>query len=323
MSWINEVDSEFASGSSMKRRRYWEGFVSGTNRGRAFAVISGKEQAIKASVLLLDQVLGPTTIQFTGARNEDKIRLHLVRFKPSFRFAPLDGSLDLDIENDGKTARGRWSTDIATSGDAIFRRATWFQVRLPIRKLASGIRFQWYRWFPMAYCVGLVTLAVFALLQQITVAWQPFLLLLIPAPLLFQRHLVSLIQGLRVKKAGPIEFETQKPVEQVFSAVVAAIPGLVEEHLAFRDLDQLFVPRTKLLLLRLAQEGELSLNKFEQLALEVGVPKDNLNNTTIALLSSGCASFSADRISITVRGRDYARHLIPQGARPAEGGSNP
>ncbi len=173
MSRADVVDSESASGGSMKRHRYWEGFVSGTNRGRAFAVISGKEQAIKASVLLLDQILGPAIIRFTGTRNKDKISLHLVRFKPSFRFAPLDGSLDLDIESDGKTARGRWSTDIATSGDAIFRRATWFQVRLPIRKLASGFRFQWYRWFPMAYCVGLVTLAVFALLRQLTVGWGP------------------------------------------------------------------------------------------------------------------------------------------------------
>jgi hypothetical protein len=310
----------------MKLRRYWKGYLAGTNRGRAFAVISGGDRVVKVKALLYDQVYGPATIRFEGSCSGNTVELRLVHFEAHLTVAPLDGELHLQLETDGNTALGTWKTDIATEGRATLRRASWWQVRLPVRRAAVRLRAAWYRWLPTAYCAVLLALAIVAVFRPLTIGWQPLLLLLLPAPLLFQRHLGAVIQGLGLRKAGPFEFERQKPITEFLSGLVTAIPGLVEqgvrEQLAFRDLDQFFVPRTKLILLRLAQQGSVTMPQFEQIALEVGVPKENLIATSGALLSSGCALFSSDRLTITEHGRAYVGHLVPSGSLPSTAGSN-
>ena len=61
------------------------------------------------------------------------------------------------------------------------------------------------------------------------------------------------------------------------------------ENAAFAQLNQFFVPRTKILLAILAHGNGMSLAEFGQLAGSFGVPAENVETTLLAILQTGCA----------------------------------
>ncbi|MBU6402280.1 MAG: hypothetical protein KGS61_18330, partial [Verrucomicrobia bacterium] len=139
-------------------------------------------------------------------------------------------------------------------------------------------------------------------------------------------RLAALLQTARIRRIGPVEFQ-MPPTPGIVAAATAggATPALVStppipeghtvripqgpEILAFNQLNQFFVLRSKVLLAVLAHSQGMTISDFSQLARSFGVPQENLETTLRAFLQTGCAQFVEDnkKVMPTAWGQRYVQ----------------
>jgi hypothetical protein len=235
--------------------------------------------------IMHDQEYGSTILSLEGTLNNLEADLHLRDFIGWAPLIALYGNLKLTFTNDFNEAEGTWKTDIETQGTCKFWPKKMRPVLWRIYLLINGLRIAVRQYFAPLYLIFLLIIAI----------------LVIPAPYLFRKQSIELIQALKVRKLGPVELE-QGPVTDEIRLLIAR---QVQETVAFVLLDGFFVPRTKAMLLWLVQNERVDSIQ----ALSIGVPPDNLDATWNALLLSGCALFADGRLSPTPLGRQYAVYL--------------
>lgn len=286
-----------------KRTFYWNGHVTGTNRGRVYIRGRRRGETFRARATFDDQVAGATLLWLTGTVKGTTVELRIVDSRGLAPLLPLDGRVRLDFDPPFQEGEGTWQSDIGTAGTC--RVHTGGRVAWWWRRLTVPVRHLWARHNPVAYMLLLLLVAGLSLTQRITISWPVVLLLLVPAPYVFQLQIIRLIQAFKVRRIGPVELE-QNPVTAQVGRVIAEH---VQEAVRFLLLDGFFVPRTKLVLLWLAGSGAVDRAQFNAFAAQVGVASDNIDVTLQAIVSVGCAVSEADRIVITDLGRRYVAHL--------------
>ena len=288
----------------MKPRRYWQGYLSGTNRGEAFAVFGGDKKVLRAKLLLYDQAYGPTVLTIEGKLDGVTAALRLVRARSWWApVRPLDGEGSVTFGEEGTVAQGTWRTDIGTSGVVKLRPASFWRVRWLSRSLAIF----WRRYLPTFYAVGLLILVLASALLRFPISWQALLLLLVPAVVLFENRIAAIVMRLGIQKLGPIEFRQQ---QSLTPATVPPPPAFVDDWLRFAAFDRDFVPRTKLLLMCLFLQGSMVREEFDAAAKRLGVDGEYLKNTFDVLLGSGCLGVQDERLSASPLGGNYASYLL-------------
>jgi hypothetical protein len=137
------------------------------------------------------------------------------------------------------------------------------------------------------------------------------ILLLIPSPFFFRLYLaelISLIREARLKKIGPLEFEQGPLPEEIHQLVNQE----AQRAAAFIYLDFWLIPRTKVILIWIADKRSVGRAEFEVYATSVGVPAENMEATLQALLLSGCVIPQTDGLTITDWGNQYVGHMLAQ-----------
>lgn len=277
----------------------------GTNRGVAIARISQKGQNLDCTAIIHDQEFGPSKAVFTGTLTDTHADLRLIDYQGGAELNPVKGQLILEFDPEFRHAKGKWSTDIGTTGTCELHaintstffwcwRLLWLHVRLLLKRYGAVL-----------YSIMLFMVAVSGILDILELSYPALLLLLIPAPYVFKSYILELIHELRIKKLGPIELEQPLPdIRQLISAQV-------QEALYFSFLDGFLVPRTKLILLWLRENQPVSRQKFNAYATAIGVPKDNLDATWSALISTRCATLQDDgTLILTEAGRRYIEYML-------------
>lgn len=298
----------------MKATRFWEGYISGTNRGLALLRVKQDGNNLKAKTILNEQGFGSSLLDFTGILQGNHGEFRLIRSRSIAPFVPLDGEIKIDFHEDTRTATGTWHTDIGTWGSVNLRLISGWRTNWWLRLAVSHLRFFWYRYAAFVYAFILIAVAGLSVFEICKVSYPALILFLIPAPFLFRTQISTLIQLYRLRKAGPFEFETQIPPPEV---VRQFIGQQIEERLRFLILDGFFVPRTKAILLWLARNQPVTRSQFNAFASSIGVAPDNVQVTWEAILFSGCASYSEDRLTLSELGWRYINHLTLQG-RPSQ-----
>jgi hypothetical protein len=283
----------------------WRGYVSGTNRAAIFVRFVQRECELKAQAVVFDHQFGPSIIQMSGNVTGQKAQLRLLRFLGNAPLMPLDGQITVTLDEKFTIAEGNWSTDIGTTGICKLLKSNESDLRWYYR--LRRIRLGWFimRWRNTVYCAALLCVAVAALTQRVQIPWQVLILLLLPAPFLFSHHLARLagvLQFARVKKIGPIEFQTPPTPE-----ILAAANPQGQEGVTINQLNQFFALRTKVLLAVLAHSNEMPVSDFSQLARSFGVPDENLEITMKAIIQMGCAQLTDNKIIPTAWGQRYVR----------------
>ncbi len=288
----------------MKPRRYWQGYLSGTNRGEAFAVIGGVRKVLRAKVLLYDQAYGPTILTLEGKLDGVTAALRLVRARSWWApVRPLDGAVSVTFSEGGKAAQGTWQTDIGTSGVVQLRLAPFWRVRWFGRWLAIF----WRRYLPTFYAVGMLTLVLVSALLGFRISWQALLLLLVPAVPLFENRIAAIVMRLKIQKLGPIEFQQQ---QLPAPATVPPPPAFVGDCFPFAAFDVDFVPRTKLVLIWLFLQGAAAREAFDAAAKRIGVEGEYLENTFKVLVGSGCIVVEDKELAASSLGARYVTYLL-------------
>jgi hypothetical protein len=289
----------------MKLRRYWEGYLAGTNRGRAFCVIAQDGDSLRAWALFYDQAYGPTVLRARGLLADQVATLELVEHAGWAPIRPLEGTLTVTFDVGGAAAQGGWQTDIGTSGSLRLRATSFLRVRWHVRRATAQLRLLWYRFVPTTYVVGVLGLAIASVFGVCKVSWQALALLLIPAPLLFQNRIAEIVTQLRLKKAGPFEFQQEVP--PAFDP--ARMAAFIDERLRFAMLDLGLAPYTKLLLAWLARGSKASRPEFEAAARSLGVAGENLFATVRALAMYRCVNLVGEDLVVTDLGRQFLAYL--------------
>ena len=288
----------------------WRGYVSGTNRATIFVRFQQRDDELNAQAVVLDHQFGPSIIQLSGSIENQKAQLRLLSFLGHAPLRPLDGQISITLDEKFGTADGNWSTDIGTAGTCKLLRSNESDLRWYYR--LRRIRLAWFImcWRNKVYCTFLFAVAIAALIQRVQISWQVLILLLLPAPFLFSHHLARLVgvfQSARVKKIGPIEFEQNPPTAEI----IAAATQNAQENVAFNQLNQFFVLRTKIMVGILAHSNGMGLAEFGQLARSFGVAAENVEMTLRAILQTGCAQSVGDKITPT----DWGRRYVQRGLR--------
>jgi hypothetical protein len=208
--------------------------------------------------IMHDQEYGSTILSLEGTLNNLEADLHLRDFIGWAPLIALYGNLKLTFTNDFNEAEGTWKTDIETQGTCKFWPKKMRPVLWRIYLLINGLRIAVRQYFAPLYLIFLLIIAILAVGGIIEVSWQALVLLLIPAPYLFRKQSIELIQALKVRKLGPVELE-QGPVTDEIRLLIAR---QVQETVAFVLLDGFFVPRTKAMLLWLVQNERVDRTQF-------------------------------------------------------------
>lgn len=158
--------------------------------------------------------------------------------------------------------------------------------------------------------MGVAALSIFDICK---VSYPALILILIPAPFLFRAQISALIQIYRLRKAGPFEFGTQSPPPEDIRNFISQ---QIEERLKFLILDGFFAPRTKAILFWLASNQSVIRSQFDTFASSIGVPPDNIQITWDAILFSGCAFYSENKMILSQLGWRYINHLLSQTRTP-------
>ena len=270
----------------MKTTRLWEGYISGTNRGRALIREKQDGETLKSRALLEEQGFGTSIIDFIGTSHDNRGEFHLIRSRSIAPFVPLEGEIKIEFHEETGTATGTWHTDVGTWGSVNLRLISGWQANWWLRLAVSHLKLLWYRYASFIYAFILIVAAGLSIFYICKVSYPALILFLIPAPFLFRTQISALIQLYRLRKAGPFEFETQIPPPEV---VRQFIGQQIEERLKFLILDGFFVPRTKAILLWLARNQPMTRSQFNAFASSIGVAPDNVQVTWGAILFSGCA----------------------------------
>lgn len=299
----------------MKLTRFWEGYVTGTNRGVILIKIKQDGNTLNAKALFNDQEFNVSLAEFIGVLHGNHAELRLIRFHSHAPVVPLDGEIKIDFNEESHTATGTWSTDIGTSGNFSLRLVSRWRAHWHVRSILYRLISFWQRYAASIYIIGLLIVSIFSIFELCKINYATLILLLVPAPFLLKSQISNLIQIFRLRKAGPFEFETQipPPAEDMRQFIGKEI----EERLRFLILDGFFVPRTKAILFWLARNQPVTRSQFNTFASSIGVVPDNIQVTWEAILFSVCASYTEDKLTLSELGWRYINHLSLQG-RPSQ-----
>jgi len=285
--------------------KLWRGYFEGTNRGSAIARTRQRGEDLKCTAIIYDKEFGPSKATYIGKLTNAQAVLQLINYQGVAELNPVTGQLELDFDRDFQHAKGKWNTDIGTTGICELYAADFSLFGWGWSLLRLHLTLFFNRHGPLLYSSGLFTIALLGILGTFKLSYPALLLMLIPAPYVFKSYILELIHELRIKKLGPIELEQPLPdIRQVISAQV-------QEALYFGFLDGFLVPRTKLILLWLRENQPVSRQKFNAYATAIGVPRDNLDATWSALISTGCATLRDDRaLVLTESGKRYIEYML-------------
>ncbi len=291
-----------------KLPRLWRGYLTGTNRGRLWLRMKEGREGVRGCALFLDQMLGQSVIRLEGSRSDRNVELRILSFQSLAPLAanPLDGRVKFELAEDLKSATGTWHTDIGTNGSGSVSLGGLpgsFQARLA----AARLRFFWRRHLPSLYTLLVGLLVALAASERAKLSTPILILILVPAPYVFRRHIAELIHAFRLRRLGPVEFREQGPVS---AEVRAAISTATQEAVRFALTDGYFVPRTKQVLLSLVQSRTLTRPDFEKLCAGLGITDENVEATWQALLVAGCATVDERGLTNSPYGLRYAQHLL-------------
>jgi len=298
--------------------RFWKGYISGTNRGSLTVCLNRQGETLEGQAIVADQEVGSTIVGFSGILAGQQANLNLIRF---FGFAPvmaLYGTLTLNFGNNFESAEGTWQTEIGTQGACKLWRSEKWSISWQLSLMANKLCVYFRRHGALIYVSFLTIVGGLALFQKVEISYPALVLLLVPAPYIFRRHLGELIQAYQVRKIGPVELGAQHPLPQEALRVIieqqiqTTVHQQVREAVTFLALDGFFVLRTKLILIWLRQMQAVERAQFNAYATATGVAADNLDATWSALPVSGCAILAEGRLTITDLGRRYVAHLTRQ-----------
>ena len=292
---------------------YWEGYLSGTNRGAILVRIQQGAGNLEGKAILYDQTYGVTIISLRGTLTGTSVNLQLNDFRLAGMYLPLDGKLSLNLAPNFQSAEGNWDTDIGTQGTCKLRATKVFSARGWLRLTAARLELSLRRRAASAYVAFLLIVLICDLSTILKVSFPSLVLLLLPIPFLLRTPLVDLIREYRVRKIGPVEFEPQNPLT---SDIRQLIVRHIDETLRFRGLDAFFVLRTKQILIWLANNRSVSRAEFNSYSASIGVSPDNIDVTWQAIVTSGCATVSdGDRLTVIDLGDRYVAYLTGQAGR--------
>lgn len=282
--------------------KFWRGYVAGTNRGNVLLRISQSGTKVAAKAILLDHLFGSATMWFKGDLNDAQLELRMTRCKSKAPINPLDGKVSVKFDVKSQVIEGTWQTEIGTSGVCRFESSDLGWPRWIFSLIA--IKLRTLRLFAFIYVLFLLACAVAGMVGHAKLSWPTVVLILVPAPFLFTSDLARLIATFRqagVRKAGPFEFEQNPPSAEV----IAIATRQAQANIAFAQLNQFLVLRTKILLAVLAHANGMPLAEFGNLARSFGVAEDNVATTLQAMIETGCAQVHDDRVVPTPWGRRY------------------
>lgn len=260
-------------------------------------------------------------ITLSGVLKEEKADLELVSYlsdEPD-DIPPNSANITLEHDKSADTIEGRFITNQGTSGTIKLKRGGFstkllFFIPIGIHYLYKrNKRFIKHR-IGVIYFLLLILLATMSVIgffpEKISVTES--LVLSIPLLFLFSRDITKVISDLRVSKLGPIEFKEQnKPNKEV--NIPKLINNLQEdfgENLPlFTALFEFFVPRTKILLKHLVENGRsLTLEEFTNIAINIGIQRSNIDATLQALISGQCIEVNKDGlVTITDTAINYLK----------------
>jgi hypothetical protein len=284
----------------------WRGYLSGSNRGRIAVRLRQKGSHLESRAVFLGHQFGPLLVLLRGSLEGRQAKFRPLEFSGFAPVLPLDGEFSITFDENFKAAEGTWSTDIGTSGVCKLERSNESWLKWYSRSIS--IKLGWFvqRWRGKIYALILVIVTAAAMTQRVKLSVMSLVLLLLPAPFLFSHHLARLagiFQGVHIKKIGPIEFDQNPPTAEI----VAIATQHAHENVAFAQLNQFFVLRTKILLAILVHGNGMSLAEFGQLAGSFGVPPENVETTLLAIRQMGCAQVVDGRVIPLEWGRRYVQ----------------
>ncbi|MGO8928970.1 MAG: hypothetical protein ACLQU3_19050 [Limisphaerales bacterium] len=300
------------SKDSPKIPSIWHGYLSGSNRGRIVVRLQQTLQGLEAQTVFVDYQFGPVIVPLRGKLEQKAAKFRLMGFEGFAPLLPLDGELLLTFDDDFENAAGTWSTDIGTGGTCKLERSNETVIRWLSRLFGIRLGWFWFRWRAKVYSALLLCVAAAALTQLAHLTTLALVLLLLPAPFIFAKNLsrlVGLFHDARIKKIGPVEFDQNPPTAEI----VAIATQQAQESIAFAQLNQFFVLRTKILLAVLAHSNGMLLADFAQLARSFGVLPENVQTTLIAILQMGCAQVVDGKVIPT----EWGRRFVQKGLRLA------
>ena len=284
---------------------FWSGRVEGTNRGTTLVRISGKSERLRATAILYDQQLGVTVVRLAGDLNGDRATLHVIRVRGIAGLVPEQGQVTLTFK-EGGTADGNWTSDVGTQGSVTIARVPLRKIDWYARILRAKGAFVRYRSLAPLYAILLVALAILSAVTRVTLSWPAVVLLIVPMPFICRSQvaeLIALVHTARIRRLGFVEFDQNPPTAQI----IAVATQQAHQALAFMQLNQFFVLRTKILLAILAHANGLALADFRNLARQFGVAEENIDVTLGALRQANCAEMQADRVVPTAWGQTFVR----------------
>lgn len=280
---------------------FWKGHLTGTNRGRVTLRFDQDKESIQSQVILDDFQFGPTRLELTGKLSGKRAALRLTDFQGKAPVRPLNGQLILNFDADYKSAKGRWITDIGTQGTVRIFANSFSRPRWTALSTARRLQLFFTANARALYLAFIFAVAILGLVGVFNLSSILFVLLLVPAPVIFKNDLVELIRGLRERKTGSVELEQSPPTE----TMRPLISQKVKDTLRFQALDEYLVPRTRIVLNWLADGRVQSRADFHAYAQSIGIPLNNVEVTLEALNASGCVEIQDEKIKITDFGTQY------------------
>ncbi len=309
--------------STLPLPEFWRGHIFGpTNRASVLARLHEDGDVVRLRVLLDDAALGPAACRFTGVPRVNDVECRLLSFIPSGAAFPVAAKLSLHFSEDNQSAAGAWSSDVGTSGScslsAITERDMGWWGRMAITYASVLMQ------SPVYYSAVLFAVIVLSLVRLLHLTYPILVLILIPALFVFRGQMKALIDYFGLTKAGPFEFQLQRPLGGVpdvmtmrafFRQSINSLGGSLSEAVGvegieFLTFDWFFAPLTKLMILWLSQRDAALASEFNEMAAKIGIVQASLGATWAALFITGVASIADDRVSLTDAGQNYARHLM-------------
>jgi hypothetical protein len=303
---------------------FWSGHLTGTNRGRLLVRLAQHGQSLDAEAIFYDQAFGPTLASLVGTMDGLRAELRIVDMRAGAPVSALDGHFVLTFNEGFGQATGTWQTDIGTTGYLLLRpvsrwRPGWWVRR---RVLAAALLL-WNAGrllLPALYALALVAVIVLTLAGKIALPYSVLVLLLLPGVFILQGRFALLINTLRLRRVGPVEFEqnAQPPMSvELLGHILQHVEATVRRTMVFFFLDGFLVPRTKVMLAWLSDRQTATREEFAVTAASVGVPSDNLDATIGALISTGLVALTEGRLTVQPLGREYLLHVAQSLPAPA------
>ncbi len=287
----------------------WCGHFFGTNIGVLSVRFYNSKNQLKAKAFFVDQQFGPTTVLASGNLSDNKGTFKLSEFHSLAPFIPISGQLSLVFNPDNLTAEGTWLTDLMTSGTCRLTQTKMSLAGLWLKIIEIRLKWLVRRCTSLIYLLFLFLIALGSLCERVKLSTLNLILLLLPAPFLFTKQLGKLIDTLRhakLKKFGPFEIDQTPPSPEI---VAAASTTNSSSPAAFDALNKFFVPRTKFMLSAISQRGSVTNVEFVQLAKDISIPFDNIEQTLTALLEVSCVEVESNLIKVTNHGRNYLKFM--------------